>query len=71
MGTKCSKVAFLDNDKLITTGFSRHSDRQFAVWDQHNLKSPLQSENIDSSSGVVTPFFDYDTRIVSAKPIPK
>lgn len=64
MGTKCSKVTFLDNDRLITTGFSRHSDRQFSVWDQHNLKSPLQSENIDSSSGVVTPFFDYDTRIV-------
>lgn len=65
LGTKCSKVAFLDKGKLLTTGFSRHSDRQFSVWDQHDLKNPLQSEVMDSSSGVVTPYFDYDTRIVS------
>lgn len=64
MGTKCSKVAFLDNGKLVTTGFSRHSDRQYSIWDQHDLKSPLHQEVMDSSSGVVTPYFDYDTRMV-------
>lgn len=66
MGTKCSKVAFLDNGKLVTTGFSRHSDRQYSIWDQHDLKNSLHQEVMDSSSGVVTPYFDYDTRIVSA-----
>lgn len=65
MGTKCSKVAFLDNGKLVTTGFSRHSDRQYSIWDQHDLKNSLHQEVMDSSSGVVTPYFDYDTRIVS------
>lgn len=65
MGTKCSKVAFLDNGKLVTTGFSRHSDRQYSIWDQHDLKNPLHQEVMDSSSGVVTPYFDYDTRMVS------
>lgn len=64
MGTKCSKAVFLDNNRILTTGFSRHSDRQFAVWDQHDLKKPLVQEVIDSSSGVVTPYFDYDTRMI-------
>lgn len=63
-GTKCSKVIFLDNNRVLTTGFSRHSDRQFAMWNQHDLRKPLVKEEIDSSSGVVTPYFDYDTRMV-------
>lgn len=64
MGTKCSKAVFLDNNRILTTGFSRHSDRQFAVWDQHDLKKPLAQEVIDSSSGVVTPYFDFDTKMI-------
>lgn len=63
MGTKCSKVVFLDNDRLLTTGFSRHSDRQYAIWNQHDLKKSLAHEVIDSSSGIVTPFYDYDTKM--------
>lgn len=65
MGTKCSKVTFLDNGKVLTTGFSRYSDRQYTIWDQHDLRNPLLQENMDSSSGVVIPYFDYDTKIVS------
>lgn len=64
LGTKCSKAVFLDNNRILTTGFSRHSDRQFAVWDQHDLKKALVQEVIDSSSGVVTPYFDYDTKMI-------
>ncbi|GFS52371.1 coronin-1B [Trichonephila inaurata madagascariensis] len=51
-GSKASKVVFLgDSGRLFTTGFSRFSDRQWAVWSQHNLEAPLRIENIDSSSG--------------------
>uniref|UniRef100_A0AAG5DAI4 Coronin n=1 Tax=Anopheles atroparvus TaxID=41427 RepID=A0AAG5DAI4_ANOAO len=64
LGTKCSKAVFLDNNRILTTGFSRHSDRQYAVWDQHDLRKPLAQEVIDSSSGIVTPYYDYDTRMV-------
>lgn len=63
--TKCAKVTFLDNGKLLTTGFSRHSDRQYAIWNQHDLKKPLIQEIMDSSSGIVTPYFDFDTKMVS------
>lgn len=50
--------------RLLTTGFSRHSDRQYAVWSQHDLSSSLTCETIDSSSGIVFPFCDNDTNMV-------
>jgi len=64
-GIKPSKVVFLgDSGRLLTTGFSRHSDRQYAIWDQDNLSEPLKKETIDSSSGVLFPYYDHDTQII-------
>lgn len=64
-GSKASRVVFLgDSGRLFTTGFSRYSDRQWAVWSQHDLSQPLTIENIDSSSGVLFPFYDNDTKMV-------
>ncbi|XP_045480101.1 coronin-2B-like isoform X2 [Harmonia axyridis] len=65
MGSKASKVTFLGTSgRLLTTGFSRHSDRQYAVWDQNDLSKELYSDTVDSSSGVVFPFYDFDTNVV-------
>ena len=64
-GTKASKVAYVGGaGLLVTTGFSRHSDRQLAVWAEADLAAPLKIENIDSSSGVLTPVVDPDTGMV-------
>nr|CAD7205550.1 unnamed protein product [Timema douglasi] len=64
-GTKACKVVFLGNSgRLLSTGFSRYSDRQYAVWSQSDLSAPLCIETIDSSSGVLFPYYDHDTRIV-------
>ncbi|XP_019871388.2 coronin-2B isoform X2 [Aethina tumida] len=64
-GSKASKVVFLGSTgKLLTTGFSRHSDRQYSVWDQNDLSKALFTDTIDSSSGIVFPFYDPDTNIV-------
>jgi len=64
-GPKSSKVAFLGNlNKLFTTGFSRGSDRQYAVWDANDLSKPLKMDAVDCSSGVLFPFYDHDTRVV-------
>ncbi|XP_015589488.1 coronin-2B isoform X3 [Cephus cinctus] len=64
-GTKASKVVFLGGSgRLLTTGFSRHSDRQYAIWSQHDLSMPLTCETIDSSSGIVFPYYDNDTNMV-------
>lgn len=64
-GPKASKVVFLGSTgRLLTTGFSRHSDRQYAVWDEDDLSKPLHIDTIDSSSGIVFPFYDADTNMV-------
>lgn len=64
-GTKANKVVYLgDSGRLFTVGFSRYSDRQWAVWSEKDLTNPLTIENIDSSSGVLFPFYDHDTRMI-------
>ena len=53
-----------DSGNLFTTGFSKYSDRQYAVWSQQDLKQPLKIETIDSSSGVLAPYYDPDTKMI-------
>ena len=56
-GTKAAKVAYLGDTGLIfTTGFSKFSDRQYAVWSEADLSQPLRIETIDSSSGQTCKF---------------
>ncbi|UXI18150.1 programmed cell death 6-interacting protein [Sarcoptes scabiei] len=64
-GIKASKVVYLgDTHRLFTVGFSRYSDRQWAIWSEKDLSAPLTIENIDSSSGVLFPYYDHDTRMI-------
>ena len=64
-GNKASKVVYLgDTGQLFSTGFSKFSDREFGIWSQHDLSSPLRMDSIDSSSGVIFPFYDHDTKMI-------
>ncbi|KAI9302402.1 hypothetical protein BJ944DRAFT_167359 [Cunninghamella echinulata] len=64
-GIKGSRVVWLgDSDRLATTGFSRMSDRQLNLWDTSNLEKPIKSEFLDTSSGVIMPFYDIDTKML-------
>ncbi|BGP14434.1 hypothetical protein JCM10213_004557 [Rhodosporidiobolus nylandii] len=58
-GVKGSRVAWLGSlDRIVTTGFSRTSDRQTFLWDARDLtKGPIKQLNIDQSSGMLMPFF--------------
>ncbi|KAK0531817.1 Coronin-like protein crn1 [Tilletia horrida] len=63
-GIKGSRAAWCGSlDRIITTGFSKMSDRQMFLWDSKNLSAPLKSIVLDSSSGVVMPFWS-DNNIV-------
>ncbi|XP_064645556.1 serine/arginine repetitive matrix protein 2-like isoform X4 [Lineus longissimus] len=65
VGPKSSKVVFLgDSQRLFTTGFSRMSERQFGIWDMNDLSKPLRLESIDSSSGVLLPYYDVDNKVM-------
>lgn len=64
-GTRSSKLAFCTNKrKIFTTGFSKFSERQYALWDVNKMSHPLKMEVLDSSSGVVFPFYDPDLSVL-------
>lgn len=64
-GTKPTRVVWCGTtNKLFTTGFSKMSERQYGVWDPTNLGEALKIENVDTSSGVLFPFWDEDTQMV-------
>jgi coronin-1B/1C/6 len=64
-GIKGSRVVWLgEHDRLATTGFARSSDRQLALWDTRNMEKPLKMKSIDSSSGVLMPYYDADVNML-------
>ena len=64
-GVKNQRVVWLGNTaRVATTGFSKTSDRQLYVRDINNFNDHLVSENIDTSSGVLMPFYDEDSKML-------
>jgi len=56
-------VAWLNN-KVLTVGFSKSTDREFNIFDPRNIAEPIAHLNIDTSSGGIMPFFDRDTNVL-------
>jgi len=63
-GAKNSRVVWMgEHDRLATTGFSKMSDRQMALWDVGNPSEPMGGFTVlDSISGVCMPFWDDGTQ---------
>ncbi|KAJ3515716.1 hypothetical protein NLJ89_g1588 [Agrocybe chaxingu] len=56
-GVKGSRVVWMGElDKLATTGFSKMSDRQVAIWETGGLGN-VKTISLDQSAGVVMPFW--------------
>lgn len=62
-GVKGSRVCWI-GDKLFSVGFSKTSEREFSIWDPKDMKNPLTKQSIDTSSGLLMPFFDRDTSVL-------
>lgn len=85
------RAIFLADGNIFTTGFSRMSERQLALWKtvghpravravrarplgfpssrclpslQDNMDEPICVQEMDSSNGILLPFYDPDTNIV-------
>ncbi|KAH0621167.1 hypothetical protein JD844_022215 [Phrynosoma platyrhinos] len=63
-GARPMRAIFLADGKIFTTGFSRMSERQLALWDPENLEEPMALQELDSSNGALLPFYDPDTNVV-------
>jgi len=64
VGIKGSRVTWLGSERLFSVGFSKTSEREFAIWDVKNMGTPLARQSIDTSSGLLMPFFDRDTSVL-------
>ncbi|KAJ5083879.1 coronin-like protein crn1 [Penicillium alfredii] len=62
-GAKNSRAVWLgERDRIATTGFSKMSDRQLALWDIRAAREPISGfKTLDSISGVCMPFWDEGT----------
>jgi len=64
-GVKGSRVCWLGRkERVLSVGFTKSSEREYALWDPRQLSSPLQKQSVDSASGLLMPFFDPDTNIL-------
>ncbi|XP_037755307.1 coronin-1B [Chelonia mydas] len=63
-GARPMRAIFLADGKIFTTGFSRMSERQLALWDPENLEEPMALQELDSSNGALLPFYDPDTNVI-------
>ncbi|KAJ9608796.1 Coronin-like protein crn1 [Cladophialophora chaetospira] len=63
-GAKNSRAVWMgEHDRIATTGFSRMSDRQLALWDIRAAAEPVDGfQMLDSISGVCMPFWDDGTQ---------
>jgi len=64
-GVKGMRVLFLGSqEKLFSMGFSKTSERQFSLWEPRKLTEPIRTENIDTASGILMPFYDNDCNVL-------
>ncbi|XP_042297991.1 coronin-1C isoform X1 [Sceloporus undulatus] len=63
-GARPMRAIFLSDGNVFTTGFSRMSERQLALWNPKNMEEPIALHEMDTSNGVLLPFYDPDTNII-------
>ncbi|CAN9513228.1 unnamed protein product [Ophioblennius macclurei] len=63
-GARPMRAIFVADGNVLTTGFSRMSERQLSLWNPKNMDEPIAVQEMDTSNGVLLPFYDYDTNVV-------
>ncbi|KAE8292146.1 hypothetical protein D5F01_LYC09512 [Larimichthys crocea] len=63
-GARPMRAIFLSDGNILTTGFSRMSERQLSLWNMQNMEEPMTVNEMDTSNGVLLPFYDPDTNVV-------
>ena len=65
-GIKASRVVWMgDSSRFATTGFDKYRSREIRVYDMAgSLDAPVSKTKLDSSSGVLMPLYDPDTKLL-------
>ncbi|CAJ1075050.1 coronin-7-like isoform X3 [Xyrichtys novacula] len=61
---KDSRILWVKDDNLLTTGFDMMRSREVRLWDSRKLSSSISSVTLGSTSGSVIPLFDDDTGLL-------
>lgn len=64
-GPKSQKLVWLKGSQsLLTTGFNRTSNREFAVWDLRDMTQPLYQQQLSHQTGVSHMHFDSEHELL-------
>ncbi|XP_018307878.1 coronin-7 isoform X2 [Mycetomoellerius zeteki] len=61
---KDSRTVWLNNDRILTTGFDAARLRQVYIRDLRHLNEPMKTLELDCSTGILMPLFDSDTNML-------
>lgn len=57
---KPQRAVFLKDGRIFTTGFTKRSERMYALRDEEALEEPIIQEELDTSNGVLVSDFSVD-----------
>ena len=63
-GGKASRAIYLKNGLVFTTGFTKHSERQYSLRAPGHLDDPIVMVELDTSNGVMFPLYDPDANLI-------
>ncbi|XP_041451655.1 LOW QUALITY PROTEIN: coronin-1C-A-like [Drosophila obscura] len=63
-GGRPTRVIFLRQGLLFTTGYSRTMERQYSLRSLEQLHQPLAMVNLDAQIGLLFPIYDPDTNLI-------
>lgn len=63
-GVKPQRAIFVKDGLILSTGFTKRSERLYALRAPEDLSTPIVEEELDTSNGVVFPFYDEDSGLV-------
>uniref|UniRef100_A0AC35TI05 Coronin n=1 Tax=Rhabditophanes sp. KR3021 TaxID=114890 RepID=A0AC35TI05_9BILA len=63
-GVKPQRAIFLKDGKVFSTGFTKRSERLYALRDPSDLSTPIVQEELDTSNAVLFPMYDEDTNLL-------
>ncbi|GMS90855.1 hypothetical protein PENTCL1PPCAC_13030, partial [Pristionchus entomophagus] len=63
-GLKPQRAIFDRAGRVVTTGFTKRSERLYALRNPDDLDNPVIQEELDTSNGVLFPLYDEDTGLL-------
>lgn len=63
-GPKAQKNAWINDTTLITSGFTRQAEREYATWDIRNTSEAVARGKLGDSAGVAHLYFDQEHGIL-------